>query len=140
VQAPVLNPYEYDFHEDPYPTCKRLRDEAPLYHDEQLNFWALSRHRDAYRVMSFLAMDDPGHLRLRTPVSKSTRFDFVAEFAGKLPMNVISELTGVPEADRARVRLLADGVLHRDGGLAAVRVRSSNVRGFACLPVTVEAA
>ena len=25
---------------------KRLRDEAPLYHNEELGFWALSRHRD----------------------------------------------------------------------------------------------
>ncbi|MBV8347664.1 MAG: cytochrome P450, partial [Mycolicibacterium sp.] len=97
VQAPVLNPYDYDFHDDPYPIYQRLRDEAPLYRNEELNFWALSRHRDvlqgfrnstalsnslgvsldpvsrtpdAYRVMSFLAMDDPGHLRLRTLVSK----------------------------------------------------------------------
>ena len=174
VQAPVLNPYDYDFHDDPYPIYQRLRDEAPLYHNEELNFWALSRHHDvlqgfrnstalsnslgvsldpvsrtpdAYRVMSFLAMDDPCHLRLRTLVSKgftprrireleprvleltrkhldtalrSTSFDFVAEFAGKLPMDVISELMGVPEPDRARIRDLADGVLHRDNGLTDV--------------------
>ena len=174
LDAPVLNPYDYGFHEDPYPIYKRLRDEAPLYHNAELNFWALSRHRDvlrgfrnstalsnslgvsldpvsrtpeAYRVMSFLAMDDPGHLRLRTLVSKgftprrireleprvaeltrkhldtalqSTTFDFVAEFAGKLPMDVISELMGVPEPDRDRIRGLADGVLHRDEGLADV--------------------
>ncbi|MET0317572.1 MAG: cytochrome P450, partial [Rhodococcus fascians] len=89
--APLLDPYDYDFHEDPYPYYRRLRDEAPLYHNEELNFWALSRHTDvvrgfrnstslsnkhgvsldpisrnehAHRVMSFLALDDPGHLRL----------------------------------------------------------------------------
>jgi cytochrome P450 len=170
----VLDPYDYDFHEDPYPYYRRLRDEAPLYRNEELNFWALSRHRDvlegfrnstqlsningvsldksafnpqAHRVMSILAMDDPGHLRLRTLVSKgftprrireleprvldlarshldaalqSETFDFVAEFAGKLPMDVISELMGVPEPDRAHVRALADGVLHREDGLADV--------------------
>ena len=42
----LLDPYDYDFHEDPYPYYKRLRDEAPLYHNEELGFWALSRHRD----------------------------------------------------------------------------------------------
>ena len=42
----VLDPYDYDFHEDPYPYYKRLRDEAPLYRNEDLGFWALSRHRD----------------------------------------------------------------------------------------------
>lgn len=170
----VLDPYDYGFHEDPYPYYRRLRDEAPLYRNDQLKFWALSRHHDvlqgfrnstelsnaygvsldpisrnpeAYRVMSFLAMDDPGHLRLRTLVSKgftprrireleprvaelarthldaamqSDSFDFVAEFAGQLPMDVISELVGVPEPDRARIRDLADGVLHREDGVADV--------------------
>ena len=174
VSELVLDPYDYHFHEDPYPYYRRLRDEAPLYRNEELKFWALSRHQDvlqgfrnstsfsnahgvsldpvsrnaeAHRVMSFLAMDDPGHLRLRTLVSKgftprrirelepSVRdlarlhldaalqhesFDYVAEFAGKLPMDVISELMGVPEPDRARIRALADGVMHREDGVADV--------------------
>ena len=34
--------------------------------------------------------------------------DYVADFAGKLPMDVISELMGVPEPDRDRIRALAD--------------------------------
>ena len=172
--AVVLDPYDYDFHEDPYPIYKRLRDEAPLYHNEALNFWALSRHADvlqgfrnsialsnslgvaldpisrtpdAHLVMSFIAMDDPGHLRLRTLVSKgftprrireleprvtelavqhldsalqSESFDYVGEFAGKLPMDVISELMGVPESDRAGIRALADMVLHREEGVTDV--------------------
>ena len=42
----ILDPYDYDFHEDPYPYYKRLRDEAPLYHNAELGFWALSRHHD----------------------------------------------------------------------------------------------
>ena len=170
----VLDPYDYDFHEDPYPYYRRLRDEAPLYRNDELGFWALSRHSDvlqgfrnstalsnkygvsldpisrtldAHKVMSFLALDDPAHLRLRTLVSKgftprrireleprvteiavqhldtalqSDTFDYVDEFAGKLPMDVISELMGVPEPDRARIRALADGVMHRDEGLADV--------------------
>jgi cytochrome P450 len=175
----VLDPYDYDFHEDPYPYYRRLRDEAPLYRNEELKFWALSRHRDvlqgfrnsttlsnrdgvsldpvsrgphASKTMSFLAMDDPAHLRLRTLVSKgftprrireleprvtelavqhldtmleraasgpagSVTVDYVAEFAGKLPMDVISELMGVPLADRDRIRAMADGVMHREDGV-----------------------
>jgi cytochrome P450 len=175
----VLDPYDYDFHEDPYPYYRRLRDEAPLYRNEELKFWALSRHRDvlqgfrnstalsnrdgvsldpvsrgphASKTMSFLAMDDPDHLRLRTLVSKgftprrireleprvtelavqhldtmlekaasgpagSVTIDYVAEFAGKLPMDVISELMGVPVADRDRIRAMADGVMHREDGV-----------------------
>lgn len=180
VQSPdvVLDPYNYDFHEDPYPYYKRLRDEAPLYYNEELKFWALSRHQDvlqgfrnsttlsnkfgvsldpasrgphASKTMSFLAMDDPSHLRLRTLVSKGftprrireleprvteiavkhldtlmekatagETVDYVDEFAGKLPMDVISELMGVPEVDRVQVRAWADGVMHRDEGVTDV--------------------
>jgi len=177
----VLDPYDYDFHEDPYPYYRRLRDDAPLYRNEQLRFWALSRHQDvlqgfrnsttlsnkygvsldpasrgphASKTMSFLAMDDPAHLRLRTLVSKGftprrireleprvteiavkhldslleqvrsaapgAAVDFVDQFAGKLPMDVISELMGVPEADRVQVRAWADGVMHRAEGVADV--------------------
>jgi len=95
-------------------------------------------------------MNDPAHLRLRTLVSKgftprrireleprvtelavqhldvmlaaarSGTVDYVAEFAGKLPMDVISELMGVPQADRDRIRGLADGVMHRDDGVTDV--------------------
>jgi cytochrome P450 len=32
--------------DDPYPTYRRLRDEAPLYHDSELDLWALSRFDD----------------------------------------------------------------------------------------------
>ncbi len=175
--AALLDPYDYDFHEDPYPYYKRLRDEAPLYHNAELGFWAVSRHTDvlqgfrntttlsnrdgvsldpisrgphASKTMSFLAMDDPDHLRLRTLVSRGFTprrireleprvtelavthldamleqaadgtADYVAEFAGKLPMDVISELMGVPEADRDRIRALADGVMHREDGVTDV--------------------
>ena len=33
-------------HEDPYPTYPRLRTEAPLYRNDEFDFWALSRHAD----------------------------------------------------------------------------------------------
>lgn len=32
--------------DDPYPVYRRLRDEAPLYHDERSDLWALSRFDD----------------------------------------------------------------------------------------------
>ncbi|GAA2213490.1 cytochrome P450 [Nonomuraea monospora] len=169
--SPSYDPYDYAIHEDPYPAYRRLRDAAPLYRDDGLDFWAISRHADvsaafrdheryssangvsldpsawgpaAHRTMSFLAMDPPSHTRMRTLVSKGftprrvrelesdilrlTRrhldpavaaggFDVVADFAGKLPMDVVSELMGVPEADRDEVRRLADLVVHREEGL-----------------------
>ena len=92
-----FDPYAYDLHEDPYPTYTRLRREAPVYYNAGMDFWALARHADvragfrdsvnlsnawgvsmdpssygpdAHKSMSFLAMDDPKHMRIRKLVSK----------------------------------------------------------------------
>jgi len=167
----VYSPYAYEIHEDPYPIYARLRAEAPVYRNDEFDFWALSRHEDvlaafrnvdafsnsfgvsldpsafgpdAHKVMSFLALDPPRHTRMRSLVGKGFtpskvaqmedriraiaiehlepaldmgEFDFIADFAGKLPMDVISELVGVPPVDRAEVRRLADLVVHREDGL-----------------------
>jgi cytochrome P450 len=43
-----LNPFAYEFHEDPYPTYRWLRDHAPLYRNDELDFWAVSRFRDVH--------------------------------------------------------------------------------------------
>jgi len=40
------DPYDVDITADPYPTFKRLRDEAPLYYNEEHDFYALSRFDD----------------------------------------------------------------------------------------------
>ena len=165
------SPWDYEIHEDPYPTYARLRAEAPVYRNDALDFYALSRHADvtaafrdsgtfssangvsveptatgphASRAMSFLAMDPPRHGRMRALVSRGftprrvadlephilelTRlhlepalergtFDFVADFAGRLPMDVISEMIGVPSSDRVEIRRLADLLVHREEGL-----------------------
>ncbi|MBV9820608.1 MAG: cytochrome P450 [Actinobacteria bacterium] len=42
----VFNPLEYQTQDDPYPIYARLREEAPLYHNEEVDFWALSRYSD----------------------------------------------------------------------------------------------
>src|SRR5262245_18226693 len=41
-----FDPYDVAIHADPYPTFKRLRDEAPLYYNERYDFYALSRFAD----------------------------------------------------------------------------------------------
>jgi hypothetical protein len=93
--------------------------------------------------MSFLAMDPPEHTRFRALVARgftprrvaaleprireiavthldalvgAGRFDVIADFAGKLPMDVISEMLGVPESDRAQLRAQADLLVHREEG------------------------
>ena len=42
----VFNPFSYEMHEDPYPTYARLREEAPCYHNAEMDFWVLSRFDD----------------------------------------------------------------------------------------------
>ena len=39
----VYNPYAFALHDDPYDTYRRLREEAPAYWNEELQFWVLSR-------------------------------------------------------------------------------------------------
>ncbi len=101
----------------------------------------------AHKTMSFLAMDPPEHGRMRGLVSRGFTprrvagmedgiraltvrhldaaleqgsFDFVADLAGLLPMDVISEMLGVPEADRAMLRRQSDLLIHREEGVTDV--------------------
>lgn len=173
----VFDVYDHEVQDDPYPVYRRLRDEAPLHHNTDFDYWVLSRHDDvhwalrndevfsnamgvsldqsawsphAHKVMSFLALDAPEATRLRRLVSKGftprrvaalgprvqqltggyydrllgsqsvVSFDWIRDFAGRLPMDVISELVGVPEPDRDEVRRLADLLVHREDGLRDV--------------------
>lgn len=45
------DPYDHSIDEDPYPTWKRLRDEAPLYFNDRYEFWALSRFDDVEKAL-----------------------------------------------------------------------------------------
>ena len=45
------DPYDVDINADPYPTYARLRDEAPIYHNEHYDFWALTRHEDVQKAL-----------------------------------------------------------------------------------------
>lgn len=45
------DPFDTEIDKDPHPVWKRLRDEAPLYHNEKFGFWALSRFDDVERAM-----------------------------------------------------------------------------------------
>ena len=84
------DPFAADTIADPYPWYQRLQDEAPLYRQEPLDFWVVSRYEDvlaglrAHTVLSsaesvtyarvplpmMLTMDPPGHTRLRRLVAR----------------------------------------------------------------------
>ena len=42
------NPFDTATQDDPYPIYRWLRDEAPVYHNEQLDIWAISRFEDVF--------------------------------------------------------------------------------------------
>ncbi len=43
------DPYDVDLVRDPWPTYRRLREEAPLYYNEKYDFYAVSRYADCER-------------------------------------------------------------------------------------------
>jgi cytochrome P450 len=49
--AVYFDPYDVDINADPYPVYARLREEAPAYHNDRYDFWALSRHADVEKAL-----------------------------------------------------------------------------------------
>jgi cytochrome P450 len=51
AEAVSYDPYDVEINADPYPIFRRLREEAPLYWNEEYGFYALSRHADVERLL-----------------------------------------------------------------------------------------
>ena len=92
-----FDPFSPEYFEDPIEIYRRLRDEAPVYHNEKYGFWALSRYDDVLQAQrdwkrftsthgvslddlvtpgpseanSIIVMDPPDHDRLRALVSRA---------------------------------------------------------------------
>ncbi len=41
-----FDPFSPEFFENPYEIYRWLRDEEPVYHNERIGFWAVSRYED----------------------------------------------------------------------------------------------
>ncbi len=46
-----FDPYDVDINADPYPAYAQLREEAPIYHNDRYDFWALARHEDVQKAL-----------------------------------------------------------------------------------------
>lgn len=55
TEAPIsdvyFDPYDVGINADPYPTFRRLREEAPLYYNAQHDFYAVSRFADVNKAL-----------------------------------------------------------------------------------------
>jgi cytochrome P450 len=163
-----FDPFSEGFFKNPYEIYRLMREEAPVYYSAEYDFYALTRHEDvaagfkdyetyssAYGVDlaqvrkgevtehgSIIAMDPPGHRRMRGLLNKvftpraiqalrplvaqlvdkhlsavnPDGFDFVQDFSALFPVDVMTSLQGVPEQDRQQIRLWIDDLLHRDAG------------------------
>jgi cytochrome P450 len=157
-----FNPYDLATYRDPYPVYRALRAEAPVYRNDQLKFWAISRHADVLAAHNdwetyssaggvtiegteagspmIIMKDPPDHRWHRRIVSKvfspkrmmelepyirqragelldahrdDDEFDVVRAFSVALPLDVISEMLGIPQEHRATVNHCSDMMLTR---------------------------
>lgn len=92
----VFNPVSQDYFDNPYEIYRRMRDEAPIYYDEEQDFYALTRHADVAAALkdhdsfsstrgcdlamvrsgeppqrSIIFMDPPDHRHMRSLLNKA---------------------------------------------------------------------
>jgi cytochrome P450 len=120
-----LNPFDYDFHRDPYPTYAWLREEAPAYHNAELGFWALSRFDDVLAGLhdpatytsrhgvaleddpegpagSMIHMDPPEHTEMRKLIARRFTPRRIAELEPQVrtwTRGLLDRLTGRADFD-----------------------------------------
>ena len=121
------DPLSEQYKDDPHPIWKRLRDEAPLYYNEQLDFYAVSRFADVdafsrdpktfcsshgtvlemitaepAEIEMMIFMDPPEHTRYRRLVSKAftpRRMALLEDDIRALCTRLLDELAGAQSFD-----------------------------------------
>src|SRR3954469_18425907 len=158
------NPFNHQHVDDAFAIYEQLRNEAPVYHNDEIAFYALSRYEDVVNgsldvdtfssahgctiegidaASPFLFIKDPPEhswhrkivSRVFTPrrisalepfiraragelldrAQEKGSFDLVEDFSFRFPLDVISELIGIPVEHRDTVHDLSEQIAHRDG-------------------------
>jgi cytochrome P450 len=78
-----FSPYAPELHEDPYEVYRWLRDAAPLYRNDELDFWAISRFDDLWA-----AVHDPATFSSARGITLTARVGDAVELQGMLPMMI----------------------------------------------------
>jgi cytochrome P450 len=116
------DPTDWNTQIDPYPIYARLREEAPVYRNEKLGFYALSRFEDVWdahldwetfsssmgptlenagpSLPMMIIMDPPQHTRLRQLVSKVFTPRRVAELEPTVRQITRERLAGLEPGDQ----------------------------------------
>jgi cytochrome P450 len=126
------NPFARDTQTDPYPVYQWLRDEAPVYHNEEIDFWALSRFDDVLNAHldpgtfvsghgvtiegydqgqdTLISRDEPSHTWHRKLVSRL----FTPRAIGELEPKVRGIAAGVLDdaRDRGEIDIVAEFSTH----------------------------
>lgn len=133
---PIYDPFDPALIADPYPFYARLRDEHPLYYNERLDCFVLSRYDDIFRALrkptlfssaqgltpqkdeiatlglppTFVMMDPPDHTRLRRLITKAFTPDTVKALEPKIRAFVVERIESMKAkaADGVEVDLITE--------------------------------
>lgn len=126
------NPFARDTQTNPYPVYQWLRDEAPVYHNEEIGFWALSRFDDVLAahldhatflsghgvtiegydqgIDNLISRDEPSHGWHRKLVSRLFTPRAIAELEPKVRDIAAGVLDGA--RDRGEIDIVAEFSTH----------------------------
>ena len=117
------DPFSYELDEDPYPVYRWMRDEAPAYYNERLDFWAITRFDDCHQALTdhetyssargtvlelmnqvedsplIIFMDPPRQTRIRNLVSKAFTPRRIAELEPRIREIAAGWLDPIREKD-----------------------------------------
>ena len=131
---PIYDPFNPTLIADPYPFYARLRDEHPIYYNQRMGFYALSRYDDIFHALrkpqifssaqgltpaedeisqlgippTFIMMDPPDHTRLRRLITKAFTPDTVKELEPTIRQFVVRHVEAMKQkaADGERIDLI----------------------------------